>query len=218
MITKLSCARLLGSWVVVASIACAPAMSPGVVAPADPKRSEPTPAASTSVVPRATASVPAAVASAPAVAPKATITRPAGCPEELDPSQAQEAFQIARSMIERAGEHPGPHDLEEILPRLRAAAYAGLAEAQVRYGSYVVGYWATDGMFWPHDRKTAVSALAMLRIAALRDPKNSTDWYGGLAKDPVDRRSPPLSDIPTPWLNLALEEARAWKRCHPDSG
>jgi hypothetical protein len=115
-------------------------------------------------------------------------------------------------VIRRAGEHPAQADLDVMLPLLRSAALSGHELAQERYGSYVVGFWATDDMFWPKDKLNAVSALAMLRVVARRDPKSI---YRGLAKDPVELRAEPLKRIPKAWIDLAIAEARAWERCHP---
>ena len=136
----------------------------------------------------------------------------AGCPGDLSLAQANANYEQGLVAIKRAGEHPVQADLDVTLPLLRSAALSGHPLAQERYGSYVVGFWATDEMFWPKDKLNAVSALAMLRIVARRDPKSI---YRGLAKDPVELRQEPLKRIPKAWIDLAIAEARAWERCHP---
>lgn len=130
-------------------------------------------------------------------------------------------FEEALILIKRAGEHPSDKDLAAILPLLHNAAYAGLLEAQLRYGYYVFGYWLTDEMFWPTDPTTATNALAMLRVAAIRihhaNPTKSPD-------DPLLSAligSPPAwaEDFPSPpdaWLFAATAEADRWLGCRPD--
>ncbi len=125
------------------------------------------------------------------------------------------------TLIKRAGEHPSDKDLSAILPLLHDAAYAGLLEAQLRYGHYVFGYWLTDEMFWPTHPTVATNALAMLRVASIRiltaNPTKPPD-------DPLINAlaaSPPSfpSDFPAPpdaWLFAATAEADRWLRCRPD--
>lgn len=138
-----------------------------------------------------------------------------GCAEDIPAARATESYEQAQAAIKKAGEHPSNSDLAVILPLLRSAALSGHVKAQLRYGSYVVGFWMTDEMFWPKDKPNAVTALAMLRVVARRDPMAAKEWYGGLAKDPVDLKEDPLSRLPKAWIELALKEAQEWERCHP---
>ena len=139
---------------------------------------------------------------------------PDGCPAAetgLDP--AQELAEAER-LIAQAGEHPFDTQLAEILPRLRRAALAGHRPAQRRFGYYVVGYFLTDEMFWPADRPTAISALAMLRVALRRGIPGEDPW-DGLARDPVVLGDEPLAMLPAEWVVAAVAEAADWERCHP---
>lgn len=127
-------------------------------------------------------------------------------------AEAEVLLAEANALIEQAGEHPEPQALERILPKLRKAAYGGLHDAQLRYGAYVVGYYATDEMFWPRDRETAIGALGLLRFAVLRDP-GSAESYPGLDQTPPDPSSAFIQLLDPDWLRLALEEARAYEAC-----
>ena len=94
------------------------------------------------------------------------------------------------------------------LPMLDRAACAGYLPAQMRVGYYVVGYWITDEQFWPSRRKLAVSALAMLLVAAKRSSDSIDALLCTLARDPVvfseSRGVPPL---PSERVKVALIEA-----------
>jgi len=130
----------------------------------------------------------------------------------LPDAEAEALLAEANALIDEAGEHPEPEALAEILPKLRKAAYGGLADAQLRYGAYVVGYYATDEMFWPRDRATAIGALGLLRVAVLRDRASAED-YPGLEQTPPDASSPFIQLLDPEWLTLGLEEARAYEAC-----
>lgn len=123
------------------------------------------------------------------------------------------------SAIARAGEHPSPADLDQILPLLHRAAYGGYAPAQRRYGYYVVGYWFTDEMFWPSNEPVAVSALAMVRVSAIHDRAEQ----GGplddalreaMANTPVTFADPDQAPaLPDDWVAAAVAEADRWLQC-----
>jgi hypothetical protein len=107
-------------------------------------------------------------------------------------------------------------DLAEILPLLERAANSGYLPAQLRFGSYVVGYWYTDEMFWPQRPQVATLALAMLRVAAKRSPDSKESLVRILAKDPVVfRESDGVPALPAPWVKAALAEAALWEKAHP---
>ena len=82
----------------------------------------------------------------------------------------------------------------------------------MRYGWFVVSYYATDEMFWPSDRETAVGALGLLRFAVVRDPA-SAENFPGLDTTPPDPDSAFIQLLDPEWLSLALEEARAYETC-----
>lgn len=159
----------------------------------------------------------AAAEDVPAAAPPQA---PCEAPAHTE-AEAAAMLEAARAMIQRAGEHPTDADLAALLPLLRGAADAGLLEAQVRYGNYVFGYWATDEMFWPKQREEAVKALAMLRVAALRMRAGSP---ARTIEDPLLAalsQTPPRwgEDVPEPpraWVEAAEVEAARWLRCRPD--
>ena len=139
---------------------------------------------------------------------------PSSCRVDESAQQAQQDYQAGLAAIEAAGEHPMDSDLNVILPALKRAAHAGHRDAQARYGNYIVGYWLTDEMFWPDDRETAISGLAMLRIAFRRGYDPGEDGFAGLAKDPVDLRSEIASMLPREWVDAAVTYADAWEACH----
>jgi hypothetical protein len=127
-------------------------------------------------------------------------------------AEAEALLAEANRLIDAAGEHPEPEALAQILPKLRRAAYGGLPAAQLRYGGYVVGYYATDEMFWPSDRETAIGALGLLRFAVVRDPSHAAD-FPGLELTPPDAHSQFIQLLDPEWLALALDEARAYETC-----
>jgi hypothetical protein len=131
---------------------------------------------------------------------------------QLPAAKAEALLAEANDLIDKAGEHPEPEALSQILPKLRRAAYGGLPAAQLRYGSYVVGYYATDEMFWPSDRETAIGALGLLRFAILRDPSQAVN-FPGLEQTPPDPDSQFIQLLDREWLSLALEEAHAYEAC-----
>jgi hypothetical protein len=145
------------------------------------------------------------------------------CPAPAhDEAQAAAMLDAAREQMKAAGEHPMDKDLAVIMPLLRGAADAGLLEAQLRYGTYVYGYWVTDEMFWPSDKEVATHALAMLRVAALRI--RGAQPQGAALEDSLVEalsRTPVVwtDDLPQPpdaWVEAAIEEADQWLRCRPD--
>lgn len=160
------------------------------------------------------------VQGASAQEPQGAEAAPCEAPAHTE-AEAVAMLEAANAEIKRAGEHPTDADLARLLPLLRGAAEAGLLEAQLRYGNYVYGYWATDDMFWPSRREEAVKALAMLRVAALRiemvRPVKAAD-------DPLVNalgQTPPRWDgeVPQPpkaWEDAAVAEADRWLRCRPD--
>jgi hypothetical protein len=149
----------------------------------------------------------------PATVPSSN-TDARGCPDRESLDLAAEDLGEADALIKRAGEHPSDRDLDRILPLLERAAYAGYESAQRRFGYYVVGYYYTDDMFWPKHPDIAVPALAMLIIAARKNPTGNEPLAAALARDPVkftDRDGPPA--LPRAWIKAALEEARRWHEC-----
>jgi len=130
----------------------------------------------------------------------------------LPAAEAEGLLAEANRLIEAAGEHPEPEALARILPLLRRAAYGGLPAAQLRYGGYVVGYYATDEMFWPSDRETAIGALGLLRFAVTNDPSQAPN-FPGLERTPPDPNSQFIQLLDPQWLSLALDEARAYEAC-----
>lgn len=167
------------------------------------------------------AAKPPAPEAEPSAQPPGTgyLTRDHGC-SRLEVSVAEDLLRRGNEAIARAGEHPSPADLDEILPLLHRAAYGGHVAAQRRFGYYVVGYWYTDEMFWPHSEEVAVAALAMLRVVALHEldttgtPPEEDALLRALASDPVafdEADGPP--PLPEEWLRKASEEARAWSEC-----
>jgi hypothetical protein len=126
--------------------------------------------------------------------------------------EAEALLAEANRLIDVAGEHPEPEALSRILPKLRRAAYGGLPAAQLRYGGYVVGYYATDEMFWPSDRETAIGALGLLRFAVVHDRAQAAD-FPGLEQTPPDPSSQFIQLLDPEWLALALDEARAYETC-----
>lgn len=151
-------------------------------------------------------------------APTGYLTATYGC-EPLVERAAADLLERANAAIQRAGEHPTPADLDEILPLLHRAAYGGYLPAQRRYGYYVVGYWYTDEMFWPRSEPIAVSALAMLRVAAQRERAGAAGplddaLLEALASDPVtfsEEEGPPA--LPEEWVKLGVAEAERWTAC-----
>jgi hypothetical protein len=174
------------------------------------------------IVPEAgTAAPPPAPSESPAQSvqtPSDYLTRNHGC-AKLELSVAEDLLARGNDAIARAGEHPGPNDLDAIIPLLHRAAYGGFEPAQRRYGYYVVGYWYTDEMFWPRSKEIAVSALAMLRVAAKLEGAANAGAYDdellkALAGDPVtfsETEGPPA--LPDEWVNAGVEEADQWLRC-----
>jgi hypothetical protein len=146
----------------------------------------------------------------------AKMARPAKvvCPQPITVDQAARELEEAKAWIKRAGEHPAQVDLAEILPRLHRAAYAGNQEARIRFGTYVVGYYYTDEMFWPSEPNVAIPALAMLIIAAHAEPDSRDSLLQALAKDPIaftDPDGPPA--LPRRWIAAALRETKRLSAC-----
>jgi len=130
----------------------------------------------------------------------------------LPVAEAEALLAEANEVIREAGEHPDPDSVTRILEKLRKAAYGGLPAAQLRYGWFVVGYYSTDEMFWPHDRETAIGALGLLRFAVQRDPA-SAESYPGLELTPPDPDSAFIQMLDPEWLGLAVDEASAYAAC-----
>jgi hypothetical protein len=126
------------------------------------------------------------------------------CPGAVDAAKAERLLREANELIRKADEHPSNAELDQILPRLEAAACAGDLLAQERFGMYVVGYYYTDEMFWPSRPQLAARALAMLLTAAQREPESTDPLLRALRSNPADFTSeegpPPL---PQPWLDAA---------------
>lgn len=131
---------------------------------------------------------------------------------QLPVAEAEALLAEANTIIREAGEHPDPDSVVRILEKLKKAAYGGLPAAQIRYGWFVTGYYATDEMFWPHDRETAVGALGLLRFAVQRDPASAED-YPGLALTPPDPDSAFIQLLDPEWIKLGVEEASAYEAC-----
>jgi hypothetical protein len=147
--------------------------------------------------------------------PRAAERTPAvDCPPRESLAEASRDLREANDLIARAGEHPSDSQLSEILPRLRRAAYAGDLEAQRRFGYYVVGYYYTDEIFWPDEPEIAIPALAMLRVAARRNPDPTDALLVVLGHNPVVFADPDgPSALPEEWLEAALLEAKHWEDC-----
>jgi catechol 2,3-dioxygenase-like lactoylglutathione lyase family enzyme len=126
----------------------------------------------------------------------------------IQPAKAEEG----KNGINHFGFTVDPEERKTILEKLKKAAYGGLSEAQIRYGWFVTGYYATDEMFWPHDRETAIGALGLLRFAVQRDPASAED-YPGLDQTPPDPNSAFIQLLDPEWLRLAVEEASAYEAC-----
>jgi len=136
---------------------------------------------------------------------------------QLPVAEAEALLAEANALIDEAGEHPDQDAVVRILEKLRKAAYGGLPAAQLRYGWFVVGYYATDEMFWPGDRDTAVGALGLLRFAVMRDPTSAED-FPGLDQTPPDPNSAFIQLLDPEWLRLAVEEASAYEACVDKQG
>jgi hypothetical protein len=140
-----------------------------------------------------------------------------GCPTGVSCEQAARDFEKATELRARAGEIPAKEESNIYLPLFERAAYSGYLPAQIRFGKYVVGYWYTDEAFWPHERRIAVAALAMLRVAAKRSPDTKDRLMRVLAKDPVKfTESDGVPALPAAWVKAALVEAAHWEKAHPD--
>ena len=118
-------------------------------------------------------------------------------------------------VIQSAGEHPSYRSVEQIVDYLGKAAIANATEAQKHLGFYVYGYWMTDLMFWPKQKRTAVDALAMLRIFAIKElnygPPHQPLLQGlGVTPPHLDDE---LLDLPNAWVSLAVKAADHWQKC-----
>ena len=150
----------------------------------------------------------------PAMAFAKQSQRPKACPAALSSDLAAQELEVAKTWIKRAGEHPSRDDLAQILPRLYQAAYAGNHEAQLRFGTYVVGYYYTDLMFWPRDPDLAIPALASLIIAARAETSHRDSLLQALAKTPIaftNPDGPPA--LPKVWIKAALRETKRLFAC-----
>jgi hypothetical protein len=90
-------------------------------------------------------------------------------------------------------------------------AAAGHHEAQRRYGYYVIGYYVTDGMFWPRDKEVAADALAMLHILAVDAPKLLGDegtWVVGYTEPTDEKKS-----FPAEWVKRARQVESNHRKC-----
>jgi hypothetical protein len=137
------------------------------------------------------------------------------CPLNLSPELAEILYQTAERIISREDEHVSPAALEVILPLLKLAAHSGSVAAQHRYGYYVIGYYATDEMFWPHDKETAADALAMLRVLAVDNPDvvgDSRSWILGGYEPTSDQK--PFAQA---WVNRAKKIEAQYRKCHVTS-
>jgi hypothetical protein len=151
------------------------------------------------------------------------LTATYGC-QAVTANEGEALLKRANAAIERAGEHPMQSDLDEILPLLHRAAYGGYLPAQRRYGYYVVGYWFTDEMFWPHDEPVAISALAMVRVSSIADrieqggPLDDA-LREAMASTPVTFADPDQAPaLPDEWVDRAVAEADAWSECPKGTG
>lgn len=143
--------------------------------------------------------------------------KPRDCSLDISPQLADAMYREAVVLIERVGEHPSNADLDLVLPLLEASARSGHAEAQRRFGSYVVGYWVTDEMFWPSRRKTAIAALAMLYESVRLDPAASDAWAQQVGSGKATIPTSPGLPLPKAWVSAALREAKQWEHCHPST-
>lgn len=118
--------------------------------------------------------------------------------------------------IKQAGEHPSKQSITRIVDLLGKAASANSTEAQRAFGFYIFGYWMTDEMFWPRQKKIAIQALAMLRIYALKELERGPIYDSYVS---YLAQTPPLPDeeiepLPKAWLKEALRYADRWINCY----
>ena len=117
---------------------------------------------------------------------------------------------------EPAGEIPSQESVSNIISALSRAARGGSSRAQRLLGQYVFSYWMTDEMFWPEQREVAITALAMLRVYALREAEagktSSSALVRALAQTPPMFKELPLPP-PAAWLKPSLERAQRWLKC-----
>ncbi len=137
------------------------------------------------------------------------------CPPDVSEQVASVLFEEADHLIKTGDEHPTREEASLYLSLLEISARSGNIKAQRRLGNYVVGYWITDFMFWPKEKKTAVTALAMLYEAARADPARAQPWERELASGSAVLSIDNNLSLPKAWVSSALTEAKEWERCHP---
>jgi TPR repeat protein len=117
----------------------------------------------------------------------------------------------------RDGEHFLVEPFERAMARLRVAAEGGHLEAQHLYGVTLFGVMFTTQAPQPDERDDYVRALKLLRIAAKRGHQGARDAIPGLVglgPDDDPPAEPPLDQIPSEWLQEAIEQADAWIACY----
>jgi hypothetical protein len=134
------------------------------------------------------------------------------CEPAVSPTLADVMYRTANKLIEAHGDHVSDGELEVIIPLLRLAAHSGHREAQRRLGFYVVGYYLTDGMFWPHQKEIAADALAMLHVVAVDAPDVVGEEAGWVVpyRDPTSRKTP----FPAAWVKRSKQMEAHYRKCH----
>lgn len=134
------------------------------------------------------------------------------CEPRVSADLAEVLYRTAKNLIHAHGDHVSDGELEVILPLLRLAAHSGHRRAQATYGQYIVGYYATDEMFWPLQPEVAADGLAMLRIVCADEPGLVAPEYAALYLRGMLSGNPD-EPFPKAWLKRAQKTEEAWRRC-----
>jgi len=97
---------------------------------------------------------------------------------------------------------------------LQIPAHSGHRQAQRRLGFYVIGYYMTDGMFWPRHKDIAADALAMLHVVAVDAPEivgEEAAWITAYAEPTPDR-----TPLPIAWVKQAKQLEAAYRKCQTE--